>query len=473
MRTPKKSRIALTVTVFLVIVWAGYAHAESSKALREMSDAIEALAQEVSPAVVQIVASGYVPVSSGQSATAELLTLRRSGGSGVILDPNGYIVTNAHVVRGSRRVQVVLPIMPEPGVVWRSIIRPQGKVVGAQVVGIDEETDLAVLKVEETGLPYLTLGDSDALRPGEMVLAFGSPLGLDNSVTAGIVSALARQLRPEDPMIYIQTDAPINPGNSGGPLVDTRGRVVGINTAILSQSGGSEGLGFAAPSNIVRAIYEQIKAQGYVHRGAVGVRVQTITPVLAAGLGLSRIWGVIVADVPAGGPAARAGLKVGDVIVSLGGKPMENARQFEINVYQRAVGDMVRLDLLRDGSPLTVEVEVIARPNDPTRFAVLVTPGRNLIEKLGILGMDLDREIARLLPPLRKRTGVVVGARSRAAILWERGFKAGDVIYALNGTPIHSLADIRQAVAGLRSGDAVAAQVEREGALMFLSFQVE
>src|SRR5437867_2002721 len=174
--------------------------------------------------------------------------------------------------------------------------------------------DLAVLKLDEKGLPFLPFGDSEALRPGELVLAFGSPLGLENSVTLGVVSAVARQVRPDDRMIYVQTDASINPGNSGGPLVDGQGRVVGINTFILSQSGGSEGIGFAAPSNIVRYVYEQIRTRGRVHRGEIGVRVQTVTPGLAAGLGLRQDWGAVVADVVPGGPAAEAGLRIGDLV---------------------------------------------------------------------------------------------------------------------------------------------------------------
>ena len=194
----------------------------------------------------------------------------------------GYIVTNAHVVQGAHKVQVQLAAPRRGGA--RSILGPRPRLVGAQIVAIDEETDLAVLKVDEKALPFLELADSDGVRPGQLVLAFGSPLGLDSSVTMGVVSAVARQLEPDDPMIYIQTDASINPGNSGGPLVDTDGRVVGINTLILSQSGGNEGLGFAAPSNIVRNVFEQMRKYGRVRRGEIGVRAQTITPSLAEGL---------------------------------------------------------------------------------------------------------------------------------------------------------------------------------------------
>ena len=204
-----------------------------------------------------------------------------------------------------------------------------------------------MVKVDAKALPALTFGDSDALRPGQLVLAFGSPLGLDASVTLGIVSAVARQLTPEDPMIYIQTDAPINPGNSGGALVDTEGRLVGINTLIYSQSGGSEGIGFAAPSNIVRNVFEQIRKTGRVRRGEIGVTTQTITATLAEALSLATDAGVIVADVEEGSPGAKAGLQPGDIIVSLDGKRMENGRQFRINLYTRTIGQQVALEVER------------------------------------------------------------------------------------------------------------------------------
>ena len=196
-----------------------------------------------------------------------------------------------------------------------------------------------MLKIEERGLPSLAFGDSDELSAGDLVLAFGSPMGLNNSVSLGIVSAVARQLEPESPMVYVQTDASVNPGSSGGPLVDVRGRIIGINTMINTRGGGNEGLAFAAPSNIVRTAYEQIRQHGHVKRGDIGVRAQTLTPTLAAGLGLTQQTGVILADVLPGSPAAKAGVQPGDVVLSLNGKTMENGRQLQVNLYRLAVGD--------------------------------------------------------------------------------------------------------------------------------------
>lgn len=455
-------------------VFAQPSRQESSlRALSKLSRDFEALSERVSPAVVQIFAMMYVPVQGAGSTTSNLLARQRSSGSGVILDPDGYIITNAHVVEGARRIQVVLAASSEDVVERKSILKGRGKIVGAQIVGIDRETDLAVLKIQEKGLPFLQLGNSDELRQGQLVLAFGSPLGLENTVTLGVISSIARQFRPEDPMIYIQTDAPINPGNSGGPIVDTSGRVVGINTFIFTQSGGSEGLGFAAPSNIVRNVFEQIRQTGRVRRGILGVHTQTITPALAAGLRLPQNWGVVLGDVYPGGPADKAGLEVGDIILTLDGKPMENGRQFDVNLYRRSIGDLVTLEVLRGSEKLTVQVSVIEREDDPERFARLVSPERNLIPKLGILGIELDSKIAKMLSPLRKETGVVVATRAADAPYWENGLLPGDVIYAINGDPVTGLSELRSAVADLKTFDPVVVQVERRGQLMFIAFEVE
>src|SRR4030095_14822899 len=273
-----------------------------------------------------------------------------------------YIVTNAHVVRGASRIRVEIPTTRS----GQSVLARRTRVAPARVIGIDDETDLAVLRVEERGLAALPFGDSDELRAGQMVLAFGSPLGLQNSVSLGIVSAVARQLEPESPMVYVQTDASINPGNSGGPLVDAKGRLVGINTLLVSPSGSgaNSGLGFAAPSNIVRTVLEQIKQCGRVRRGEIGVRAQTVTPVLASGLRLSRDWGAVLADVVPGGPADRAGLAVGDLVLSIDGKMIENGRQLNVTLYRKAVGDVVRLEVLREEQLKTVNVSAGER-NDP------------------------------------------------------------------------------------------------------------
>lgn len=437
--------------------------------LDAISDAFEELAIRINPAIVQIQASGYA-IGQGIVARGELVSEQRTRASGVILSADGYLVTNAHVVAGARRVRVLIPRVHDDA---RSVLGSRGRLVGAQVVGIDTETDLAVLKVQETGLPYVKLGDSDTLRPGQIVFAFGSPLGLENSVTMGVVSAVARQLKPEDPMIYIQTDASINPGNSGGPLVDTKGNVVGINTLILSQSGGDEGLGFAAPSNIVKNVFEQIRATGRVHRGEIGIEAQTITPLMARGLGLERDWGAILADVAPGGTAADAGLLPGDIVSTIDGKIMENGRQLHVNIYQRRVGERVEIEVLRGTEKLVISVEVAARRHHLDRFAGLARPDENLVPQLGILGIDLDDDLARMFAGLRRNRGVIVAARAREAQPWQgQGLLPGDVIYSVNRLDVSSLAELKASIARYYPGDPIVLQVERQGELRYVTLEV-
>ena len=423
----------------------GDALAADTQDLRAVS-ALEALAERVSPAVVQIFTTSQ---SSGQGVvrtTGDLVTVQRTSGSGVILDQAGYIVTNAHVVAGARHIRVQLN--RRPGAPGQSILTPQPDLLGAQLVGLDRETDLAALKIERSGLPAIAIADSDDIRMGQLVLAFGSPRGLQNSVTMGVVSAVARQLTPDDPMIYLQTDAPINPGSSGGPLIDTDGRLVGINTLIVSQSGGDEGLGFAAPANIVRAVFEQIRRTGRVHRGEIGVSLATITPLLSAGLSLPRASDVIVADVRPRGPSDTAGLRVGDIVLTLDGKPMENARQLLVNLYPKAVGERVTLDVLRGDLPLRIPIEVSERPSDPRQFEALVDPTDNLVPRLGILALSLEPAIAERLPLLRLATGVVVAATAAdVPDAGTGGFQPGDVIYAVNNDRIHSLEELQAGIA--------------------------
>jgi serine protease Do len=472
--TPLKSLCLCVSAALLTFLLTGHALAQArsaAPALDSLSNAFEELSRRVSPSIVQVVVTGYGIVGEDAPSANALLGLRRTGGSGVILDSNGYIVTNSHVIEGARRIQVVLP-RPAPAK-GDSILRPRGVAVDAKIVGVDDETDIAVLKIEETNLAALPFGDSDALRQGQLVLAYGSPLGLENSVSMGIVSAVGRQLEIDDPMVYIQTDAPINPGNSGGPLVDTDGRVVGINTLILSRGGGNEGIGFAAPANIVKTVFEQIKTGGRVRRGTIGVFPQTVTPTLAAAMKLPQDWGVILGDVFPQTPAAAAGLHIGDVVVTLDGKRMENGRQFEVNLYRRAVGDTVTVEVVRDGKTLKFPVAVAEREGDPARFAEMVSPERNIVPRLGVLALDIDERVAAMLGQRRVPHGVLVAALSADTPASERTLEAGDVIVSLNGAPMRTLADLRSAVGRLATRTAVVFQVQRLGQLMFIALEVE
>jgi len=248
--------------------------------------------------------------------------------------------------------------------------------------------------------------------------------------------------------------------------------VVGINTFILSQSGGSEGIGFSIPSNIVRSVVCQIRKDGHVHRGEIGVYAQSITPSLAAGLELSRDWGVLLGDVDPDGPAAESGLNTGDIVLTLNGKVMENARQLDVNLYRRPVGEKVRIEVLRGDQKLRFEVEVIERDDDPQRFADLVNPEENVVAKLGILGIEISQKIGQMLPDLRKKYGVVVAARA-AGSPFSTALAPGDVIYSVNGTPVTSLVALRQVLDRLKPNEPMVLQIEHEGRLRYLDLELE
>jgi serine protease Do len=274
-------------------------------------------------------------------------------------------------------------------------------------------------------------------------------------------------------MIYVQTDASVNPGNSGGPLVDSAGRVVGLNTAILSQSGGSEGIGLAVPSNIVRSVYERLRSSkgGRFRRGTIGVRTQTITHALATGLSLPSEGSVILGDVTPGSTADKADLRVGDVVLALDGKPMQNGRQFEVNMYRKEPGTTVTVSVLREGKRQDVPVVVAEKAEDADKFVALVEAEKNLVPRLGVLAVELDDEVVSLLPKLRGNEGVLVAARAREGT--EDDLTPGDVIYAINGVSVRSLSELRSVVERAKRGDSLVFQVERKSQLLYLTQEVD
>src|SRR6476661_2241513 len=300
------------------------ARAESpaeSVSLQQFSDSVQSLVARVSSSVVQVLVTGYGRVEDGSQNDTDLVVgKQRSLGSGAIITPDGYIVTNAHVVAGGQHIRVVLSDEVREGSSGRSLVNPRGRVAEARVVGVARDVDLALLKIDLDDLPALPLANYEALRQGELVFAFGSPEGLRNSVTMGIVSAVARQPDADNPLVYVQTDAPINHGNSGGPLVNVKGELVGINTFILSESGGSQGVGFAIPGALVQVAYPKLRQYGHLHRGEIGILLQTITPTLASGLGLPQDSGAMISDVQPDSPAAQAGLRIQDIVVAVDGE---------------------------------------------------------------------------------------------------------------------------------------------------------
>lgn len=443
----------------------------SAGSLQQISSSLEALAKRVSPSVVQIFSTGYNLDSDREHTSTDLLSQNSSLGSGLIIASDGWVVTSAHVVQGGRRIRVRLNQgVPSSNPKNRS---RQCALFDARLVVADRDTDLAVLKIEATGLPTLELADSSELKQGQLVLAFGSPLGLDNSVSLGIVSSVARQLDPDNPTIYVQTDAAINPGNSGGPLVDTNGHLVGINTLILTQSGGNEGIGLAIPSNVVRSVYHDIRREGHVHHHQIGVVARTITPALALALGLDRENGVIIEDVNLDGPAESAGLLPGDVILSVNEKPVQNVRQFALSMYSFAAGESATLSIQRDGQTISYQVAIAEKQDLQGRLADLVAKEESKVPQLGIFALTLDDNLRSMLAPLRKHAGVIVAGReSEGAYLGER-LLPGDVIYAVSGMPVDSVDSLRSALEGVKSADAIALQVERLGTLHYLVLETD
>ena len=441
-------------------------HIGKLEALSDFSRSVRALTQKVSPAVVQVLVSGYGQVGDGEGQQVSLLSRQRSTGSGVVVDSDGYIVTNAHVVRGAVNVRVWIPAMKT---------KESDAPVDAKIVGIDRGTDLALIKVDRTALPVLPFGDSDSLNQGDIVLAVGSPLGLKNSVSMGVVSAPARQISEDNPVAYIQTDASINAGNSGGALVNVEGQLMGINSFIFTQSGGSQGIGFAIPSNIVQNVYLQLRKHGHVHRGEIGAFVQDITPVLAAALSLPRHSGLIVADAEPGGPADKGGLKNRDIILSLDGRPMEYERDFELTFYRRQKGDKISVKVLRDGKelPEPIVIEVAEEEEGEDALADAVKPENNLVPRLGILCIEIDEKIAKILPDLRQPDGLIVAAKSPDGQGRYIDLESGDVIHTLNDQPVGALETFRTIIGGMKVGEPVALLIERNGVFRYIAFEIE
>ena len=439
--------------------------------LQQVSTSLQMLSKRVRPSVVEIYSTGYMPNTDREHRNTGLLSRGLTSGSGFIIASDGWIVTNAHVVEGGRRIRVQLYNEAELSA------QPNGALhhalVDAKLVLADRDTDLALLKIEASGLPTLELSDSSDLKQGQLVLAFGSPLGFDNSVSMGIVSSVARQPDPDSPTIYVQTDAAINPGNSGGPLVDTRGRVVGINTLILTQSGGNEGIGLAIPSNVVRSVYNQFRTDGHVHHHQIGVSARNITPALASGLGLDRDDGIVIEDAIPGSPAAIAGLMPGDIVLSVNEKRVENIRQFALALYPFAVGEKATLEIQRGKQTISYQIPVSEKLDLQERLANLVTKEQANIPQLGILALTLDEKLMPMLPPLRNRFGVVVAGKEMYGAYEGEGPLPGDVIHTVNGIFVDSIESLRSVLDDLKTSDVIVLQVERLGSLHYVALEAE
>ena len=440
--------------------------------LKQLSASFEEVTQRSGRAVVQIFVRSYVTGES-QDSSSELLTAQNSSGSGIIMSPDGYILTNAHVVKGAHSVKVQLNTAMGAEA-RKNGDRTMSRPIPGTLIGVDRDTDLAVIKIDRQNLPFLKFGNSDDLKQGEIVLALGNPLGLDNSVSMGVVSAVSRQIKADDPMVYIQTDAPINPGNSGGPLIDTDGNVVGLNTFIYTQSGGSEGIGFAIPSKIASLVYTQLKIKGHVHRAQLGLVGQTITPEVVEGLSLEIDHGVVVSDVEPDGPAAHGGIEADDIVTAIDGRLVTSLQQLEARVYRLTPGSKVSLQIQRGPNSLTLDVLTEEQPGaELDALADLVDPIQNIVEGLGIVGLDLSPAVVKLLPALRRPAGVVVAARKANAPFSGPPMDVGDVIYSVNRQTISGVAQLRDLLKNMKSGDPAVLLVERSGHLIYIPLQLD
>jgi serine protease Do len=439
--------------------------------LAQLSGSLEQLASKVSPAVVQIEVTGFGPAEQGDRKDTALIVRQHAIGAGVIVGPDGYIMTNAHVVAGAQRIRVLLSVPPTTIFDVSGVRKAQ--VLDAKVIGSQKEADLALLKVEASNLPTLRFNLERDPQPGELVFAIGSPEGLQNSITMGVISSAWRQPDPDNPMVYLQTDAPINPGNSGGPLVDVTGAVVGLNTFILSSRGGSEGLGFAIPARVVDFVYQGLRKYGHVHHIEIGVVAQTITHTMAEGLGLAQDWGVVIADVIPHGPADAVGIKPEGVIVAVDGHPMLGLPGFAATLYLHPPDQVLKIDLLRGAQKLSLDIPPLLARDRMDQLADVADPIKSHIGPLGIFGLNFDDELRSLVPDVRIGTGVIVVGQAPGFNSVNTGLRVGDVIHSLNHRPVASVEQLRSAVAQLKPPDSAVLRIERQGQFQYLTFEME
>jgi serine protease Do len=375
---------------------------------------------------------------------------QRSLGSGFIIDRDGSILTNNHVVENAQKIVVKLADEQE---------------YEAKVVGRDPKTDIAVIKIEaKTTLTPANFGDSDGLEVGEWVMAIGNPFGLDSTVTSGIVSAKGRHIGQGPYDNFIQTDASINPGNSGGPLINLRGEVIGINTAIFSRTGGNIGIGFAIPVNLVKELLPQLRGKGKVTRGYLGVLIQKVTPELAESLGMEKSQGALVANVSKDGPADKSGVKVGDVIVEFDGKEIRDSGDLPIIVARTPVDKKVRMKVLRDKKELTMNVAVGELKDEEV---VASAPEKG---EMGLTVQRLTPQIAESLG-LEKAEGIVVSAVEPGSAADEAGIRRGDVIVEIDRKPIRNLEEYKKSIGTIRKGKGVLFLVRRGESTLFLALR--
>jgi len=448
--------------------------AEGVADAQTLSKTFSSVAKVVGPAVVHINVTSEVATPTamqgfpfpfgGDDGSGGGMHKERGSGSGVIVNQNGYILTNNHVVGNASKIEVKLA---------------DGRILKGSVVGTDRETDLAVVKVDAAGLPTASLGDSDVLEQGDWVIAMGSPFGLEQTITAGIVSATGRRLQGASLYdAFIQTDASINPGNSGGPLVNLRGEVVGINTLIYSRSGGNQGIGFAVPSVMARKVYDQLVTKGKVVRGYLGLSLATreLSPALLDALGApAGTKGALVGDVAsATSPAAKAGVKANDIITQINGKPVASGQELTSAVADLAPGTVAELKGLREGKEVSFQVTLGERPTNVGGENEESGPSgpdaRQSRQKLGVTLTEVTPDVVDQLK-LKIASGAVITGVAEDSPAGEAGLRRGDVIHRIGRTTVESVQDLTSALANAQGE--IALQIERGGQLVFVTVTLE
>lgn len=387
----------------------------------------------------------------------------QSLGSGFVIDPDGIVITNNHVIEGADRIEITFI---------------DGTTLSAEVEGADPKTDLAVLRVKsDRTLPYVELGDSEKARVGDWVIAIGNPFGLGGTVTAGIISALNRDIHAGNYDDFIQTDAAINRGNSGGPLFDLDGRVVGVNSAIISPSGASVGIGFAVPTSTVKPIVEQILKYGETRRGWIGVRIQSVTPEIAESLGLGTARGALVAGVSTGGPAAAAGLEAGDIVLAFDGRNIATMRDLPRVVAEAAIGSSVDVQIFRDGETLTRRIEVARLEDDDEEKLEISKTAPDTPQKTVVLGLglaELDEDLRRRFGVTEETEGVLVTDVDPLSAAAEKGVRPGDVIVEVAQRKVSSPDDVEKIVLSEEKGgrNSVLLRLSAGGDIRFVALRL-
>ncbi len=438
----------------------------------ETSRAFSEIAGSVSPAVVNISTTKVMrrdahplfddPFFDFFNPFREFKTPKKwkeqSLGSGVIVSQDGYIITNNHVIEQADEVRVTLL---------------DKRSFKARVIGADSKTDVAVVKIDARDLPTVRWGDSDKLQVGEFVLAIGNPFGLSHTVTMGIISAVGRaNVGIADYEDFIQTDAAINPGNSGGPLVNIKGQLIGINTAIFSRSGGYQGIGFAVPSNMVRLVMDQLEQKGKVTRGWLGVTIQELTPELSQKFGLNNGKGALVGDVAKGSPAEKAGIRRGDIILEFNGKKVKDVGNLRNMVAQSKVGSEMSVSVLRGNKEYSFKVFIAELPKEIAEASSGNAPEESPYEGLaGLSVMELTAEGARQLGLRRDERGVVIVRVESGSSAEEAGLRKGDVIQEIDRKKIEKLSDYNRIISALKPGDTVLLFLNRGGKKFYVTLR--